>query len=465
MAANVASLWHGNRSVWVLVMVNLIRLLFLVCVSVVSFSASALVPKGDGYKVQSSFWPIARFDTSAMIACDAYATMYANGVGGRVRESNTETSCRTIPPGQPTLWNTVAIDKYPGAICPANSDPSGAQCQCRAGFDETGGQCIAHVNQCTSRPPSVVNYTAGWQRTPNIGSDEKLIAPNTISGGVGSMCVGGCTTEVNVAEACPDCKASVSQVPNDQGLYRVSVELMGKATGTECTAGSADAPATPDNSKDPPCPGYVGEINGVKGCYGTAASPVSGVQWTQGKDLPKTPGNPPAGINNRATPSTGSGGSAGGPAGAANGRPGSAGTGTVAGSGNGSGRVGTQEGTEQQACGAPGQPKCDVKVDESGTAKDAGTSFDGAKGELDTNKQSAQDAISGAHSITAPTWSFSFQLPTGCTAYQVGTFKGTEFTFNPCQYQGMIHDLLSMVWAAVTAFCIIGMVGRTIRES
>lgn len=111
-------------------------------------------------------------------------------------------------------------------------------------------------------------------------------------------------------------------------------------------------------------------------------------------------------------------------------------------------------------CGLPGTPAC--KMDETGTAKDSGTVFDKTKTDIDTAKTSAEKNITDAASIAAPTWSFAFQLPTGCAPYVTG-IKGV--ILNVCQYQSTIHGLLSAIWAAATAFAMIGMVGRTIREA
>lgn len=131
--------------------------------------------------------------------------------------------------------------------------------------------------------------------------------------------------------------------------------------------------------KDPPCPGFVGEVNGARGCYGTASKPINSVP-----PPPKPPGigepdagNPAAG----AKPSTGEGSGSGGA-----GRTPSAGTGGSGGGPSGAAAAGSgvipdgttpkpMDGKEQAACGAPGQPKCGI--DESGTP----TKFDG-KGDL-----------------------------------------------------------------------------------
>ena len=111
-------------------------------------------------------------------------------------------------------------------------------------------------------------------------------------------------------------------------------------------------------------------------------------------------------------------------------------------------------------CGLPSTPAC--KLDESGTPASAGTTYDASKTAIDAAKTSAETNIGGAASIAAPAWSFSFALPTGCAPYVTG-IKGV--VLNVCQYQSTIHGLLSVIWAAATAFAMIGMVGRTIREA
>lgn len=120
----------------------------------------------------------------------------------------------------------------------------------------------------------------------------------------------------------------------------------------------------------------------------------------------------------------------------------------------------TPEKLDIETCGLPGKPKC--LIDETGTPADKAESFNPAETALDVTRQSAQDKIIEAQSIEAPSWSFTFQLPTGCAPYVTG-IRG--FVMNVCEYQSTIHDLLSMVWAAATAFACIGMVGRTIREA
>lgn len=111
-------------------------------------------------------------------------------------------------------------------------------------------------------------------------------------------------------------------------------------------------------------------------------------------------------------------------------------------------------------CGLPDTPPC--KIDETGTKLNSGTTFDQTKTDIDTQRDAAKAEIDKAAQIQAPLWTFSFNLPTGCSPFPTG-IRG--IVIDMCQYQGTIHSLMSMIWAGATAFCLIGMVGRTIRES
>lgn len=111
-------------------------------------------------------------------------------------------------------------------------------------------------------------------------------------------------------------------------------------------------------------------------------------------------------------------------------------------------------------CGLPTTPKC--SIDETGTPTGPAETFTQPKSDIDAAKSAAESAIGNAASISAPVWSFTFQLPTGCAPYVTG-LRGV--VLNVCQYQSTMHSLLSAIWAAATVFAMIGMVGRTIRES
>lgn len=120
----------------------------------------------------------------------------------------------------------------------------------------------------------------------------------------------------------------------------------------------------------------------------------------------------------------------------------------------------TKEKIEIETCGLPGKPKC--LIDETGTPADKQSTFEGPKSAIAETEVARKAAIDSAQQIQGPQWSFSFQLPVGCTPLVTG-LRGV--VLDVCQWRGPMHDLMSMVWAAATAFCLIGMVGRTIREA
>ena len=336
-----------------------------------------------------AFAPSAQYYTS-----NGYTVSSSNASGLRVRVCSAIEAALTA--GNPTRRYSVKSAAYPDGcyineynasdnslmgvktynisktadVCPANSTTTAGNCQCNSGYVEQGGQCVNPNEVCSAKggTSSIVGVTAGWQRTPSVASSQDWLYPTRLSSsGTGSVCNGGCTQNYDANEPCSDCKSYVSQVPNAQGLYRVSVDFMGHYSGSACSDSPSDQVIKPDDTKDPQCPGYVGEVNGVKGCYGTAEKPVRPEAPDPNIDRkPKEPGNPSAGTKPTSgegsgsggtgrTPSTGAGGSQGGPAAAAS--SGSKPDGTT--------NKPTDPTKEQQACGAPGQPKC--AIDESGT--------------------------------------------------------------------------------------------------
>jgi hypothetical protein len=347
------------------------------------------------------------------------------------------------------LYTTVPASQ----ACPSNSTASGSTCTCNTGFDESGSSCVPHTNKCTALvgKPRITNVTLGYARTRDY-NDNKLV---TEVPQFPSACDAGCTVNLGAVSA-----AWRSQEPTSQGLYRLSLDIEAVPTGAECTQGTADAGVN-KTTLNPPCPGFVGEINGKTACVGTASQPLPSTTASTGGVSP-APGNPAAGEKPATgegsgtdgagrTPASGTGGASGGPSSAA---------GIANGGTNPAGTIGKPTDTtkEQANCGAPGQPKC--LIDESGTP-DGKNAFDGAATALDAARNTQKSAIQAADSMSGPAWSWTFSLPTGCTPLPL--FRGV--VLNMCPYQPMIHDLMSMVWFAATLFCITGMVGRAIREA
>lgn len=434
-------------------------------VALVAFapSAYAALPKVPQYqaRVGGSFF-IGSPSSSQSGACSnasAWTMANSSARGGTSWDGGT---CHILNTSGGNSGFTVDIVPL-GSGCPENSTDAGASCTCNAGYVEQGGQCKNPNEACQAKSGTseIINVTSGWARGPKPGADWAITNKITNSSGVGSVCNSGCTQTFDVSEPCPECDGYISQVPNSQGLYRTSIDFRGHYSGAACTAGPDDALTRPDDTQDPPCPGYVGEVNGVKGCYGTAEKPVRPVPPDPALDKPdRKPGNPSAGPKPTdgpgsgsggagRTPGTGNGGSQGGPAGAA-------------GTGSGDGTTDKpDDGKEQQNCGAPGQPPC--KIDETGTPNGSAQvqGLGGLKDAIKTFGDKAGQDIDKAKGLTSDGWTFTFALPTGCTPFVV---EPLQVTLDVCQWQGIIHDLLTMVWLAVTVWCCIGMVGRTLQN-
>lgn len=116
---------------------------------------------------------------------------------------------------------------------------------------------------------------------------------------------------------------------------------------------------------------------------------------------------------------------------------------------------------EDIECGLPGTPPC--KIDETGTLAppdpDGESVFNGL---LPQCIQS--DWKTCFPELPSINWSFS--LPSGCSPIPVpfGRFGFTEV--NICPWQGMIHDIMSMLWAAAGLFGAIGILsGRRNSEA
>jgi len=351
--------------------------------------------------------------------------------------------------------------------CPANSTAVSGGCECDANFQESGGQCVPKVNKCTAQmnKPQTVNWTLGWTRTPDDTDSRWVGGQMSVPPSGGMACVEGCEVGVNLTLSGPPQK---SQTPAANGLYRVTAPFEGLGRGNECTQNTKD---TDKSTPIMPCPGYVGEVDGKLGCFGTAEKPVTTVD----KPIPggKTPiaGNPPAGTPSSTgvgsstgagrTPTTGTGGNDGGPAAAASGGKG----GGAGGSASGTGTTTDAEGKEEPApCGAPGQAVCAVKVDEAKTPTDGG---DGMK---TTGLDLAMDkAVEGLQKATNPGgmdtgWGGIPQWfrNESCAPWQLGTlpFINIAVVVNICAIQPVVIAVMTFLWVVGTFFAIVGMVAR-----
>ncbi|MCW5669980.1 MAG: hypothetical protein KIT86_09975 [Hydrogenophaga sp.] len=310
-------------------------------------------------------------------------------------------------------------------------------------------QCVS--TQCVVGQGRTFNRTEGWGRSSNPDANDLvhdyLMQPSDLYDYNDGVCVGNIAT----VQSCYR-----SQEPSSQGLYRLSCDYSMVITGESSTSGdTAASPLTPNAS----CPGFVGEVNGKTVCVGTAASPLPSVA---APDKPTLAGNPSAGLKPSSgegsgstgagrTPTAGSGGNAGGPASASVGRGGTGARGEPGAPGEDASAV----------CGAPPLPACAVKVDETGTpaAADADSRFAQANTDLGKVQTDANDAFGDHRDISLPGWSWTFSFPTGCTALVLPAFGDLEI--DVCQFQPVIHDLMSLLWVIAGIWGLIDLFMRT----
>lgn len=344
---------------------------------------------------------------------------------------------------------------------------------CPSGFQPGSGVGHQHCHRpttCASRAGQSKKFTVtrGWARSNNPDTDDLVVELPFPSS---PMCDGSCLVALSSVDS-----AWRSQVPASNGLHRVSTTFNVTYTGSACQGGAPTA-ADP-NSAPAPCPGYTGSVNGRPVCVGTPTTPLP--------QLPRPPGTPPEGHGNPgagdkpttgpgsgegsgATPAVGNGGNAGGGSNAAVPGGGSEGNGQGNGTPVGTGPDGSSTGgsgpgsepIEVETCGLPGKPPC--RLDETGTPTGDGA-YTSATNGVNSNRDSAVQGINDAAGAGGKStgWTFSFALPTGCSDIPLAAFAPYISGVNVCAWQDVIHDLMSMIWLAVTVWCCIGMVGRAI---
>ena len=302
-----------------------------------------------------------------------------------------------------------------------------------------------------------VNWTHGYTRTPNIDADLnwKFVAPPLKPPSDGMVCdpVSSC----KVALVLSPTAVWQSLSPTSQGLYRVSVDFDAQHMGESCTPTEVDTAGASPAADKPTCPGFVGEVNGVPGCYGTASNPTAN-DVPAPKPRPPEAGNPPAGKTPDSgegsgtggagrTPSTGDGGPAGGPAAAA---------------GSGTKPDGTTpkpgEGKEQANCGAPGQPKCGI--DEGGTP----SKFDGDKAALDkwkTDMDANRATIKDADGGFFDSYSVFFAVPpiVPCEPIEL---PNDQVLTRQCDVVEGTRSVMSYIWALAAIWICLGWIREAI---
>lgn len=101
---------------------------------------------------------------------------------------------------------------------------------------------------------------------------------------------------------------------------------------------------------------------------------------------------------------------------------------------------------EDLECGLPGTPPC--KIDEGDTPSTDAAEFNRAEQEIEDFKSGLLANIQAKLDEILHEWTWTFQLPTGCASLMFDTLVGKVVEIDMCQHQPMIHDIMSMVWAA-----------------
>lgn len=353
--------------------------------------------------------------------------------------------------GPPFLWQGVTEG------CPSGFNPSVA----------AEHQHCHRPTTCASRAgqSKLFSVTAGYARSNRPNTNDIVINLPIDA----NQCDGTCSlTLAPVADS-----AWRSQVPASNGLHRITGRFRATYTGGACHSASPNGnPAGPV----PPCPGTLGNVNGAPVCFGTGPAPLPNSPRPPNMP-PEGHGNPPAGDvppSGPITPAAGNGGPAGGgsnasiPGGGSEGNQ--QGDGTPNGTnpdGTGTGSNGTGAGSGggggigMDPCGLPGTPPC--KLDESGTPTGDGA-YTGATNGVTSNRDQAVQGINDAAGASGKStgWTFTFAFPSGCSEVPLAAFAPYLTGINVCSWQGVIHDLMSLVWLAATVFCCIGMVGRAV---
>lgn len=423
--------------------------------------AAASFPPSSQYSVNYSG---TNYGSTPDAACAAASVVY-DGANGPATVSYQVTgqyqnNCR-VTSSSGDVWDWPINSS--GSGCPANSTLQGESCVCSSGFTESGGQCVDANAACAPKmgKSTIVNFTVGYARTPDANDYDLVGAPNKLPAS-GNLCYQGCAVAASYGG--PGVSAWRSQTPTAQGLYRLSLDLPALQLGTACTAdGGSSAPLRPD-LPSPPCPGFVGEVNGKPGCYGTANNPVNVVPADRPPVAPVA-GNPAAGEKPASgegsgtgsrgrTPTTGNGGNAGGPASAAVGGAGGGAGGTAA---SGASTKPTEEGKEQVACGAPGQPKC--SIDESGTPRDytGNAGLTEWKAAVDSNRAQIKDSGGGVFDGFAIF--FSAPPVASCSPFDLPNDYGS---LDPCPVVDGVRGVMGYIWALGALFLCIGWIREAI---
>lgn len=109
---------------------------------------------------------------------------------------------------------------------------------------------------------------------------------------------------------------------------------------------------------------------------------------------------------------------------------------------------------EIYTCGLPGKPPC--KIDETGTPSSAQPLPD---------PDAMLAPLLGNLDTADVQFTWAFTLPANCQVLNVGAFGAQLVAIDLCEYQPMIHDIMTFVWSLGTIFICIQIVFRTLNGS
>ena len=415
--------------------------------------------------------PLKKYPTRSLACSGEFAAMKATGTHYQ--------DVPQQPPTPPMTYSATAV----GALCQVTN--SYGQDSNSYLIQSADGEC---ENTCTRIEGKKTNITIGYHATP---SDNLKLNPATkydpffkqlMTEGGGTTCIAGC--EHFMYKPGADTKTWVSQVAGTNGLYRSSADVSATQFATPC--GGAPAEGASPSAPIPECNGVLGQVNGATVCLprntdtgvdlgglpdATRGNPPAGEVPPGKDDKERAPGPGGAGNGSGTGGASNGGGASGGPATGSNNKPGGkgcndgsktpelpcSGKGELDADGN---TDKPEDGKEQAACGAPGQPKC--RIDESGTPGSVGD--DKYLSKLDPYKsdsEAAREQIKSVGTGIFEPWAMLFSAPplATCEGFDLPSRDGQSMgTIDPCNVVDGIRTAMAYIWAIAAFWLCLGWV-------
>ena len=444
---------------------------FLLALSLFAFGSLAsaafpTAPQWGGVTITGTYGSLAA-------ACEAFRVQ--KGLTAVIVFTDPGNSGRCYRNLNGTAVEPSATVQLSGAYCPANSTPSGGQCQCNAQFEENSSHnaCVPkkteNETQCSLMGAGGFTRGQTGKTAGSVPNQACFLTDPPFPGEEGK----GCLMD----------NMDAVMVPNSDGTR--SFSATGKYTGAACTPAADPVLGDPKATKEDKCPGgFEGTVNGVSKCI--ASEPDKGIEGvktttknnadgstTQIKEETKCTGamctttrtetNTPAGGGTPTTQVSGTTQTLADKCATDKTNPVCTKTGTTPPTQGGSSGNGDDE--DGMECGIEGKPACKVKVDEQGTptGQDA-ISQDGLNAAMDKAEEGIAKAIDKTNMDTSwggvPQWFNSGS----CTPWQLGTLPiiNKQITLNICVIQPYVIGVMTFLWVVGTFFAIIGMVGRVV---